>query len=101
MNDDIEFVTSPALFTMTKGLNVQRVTSEAAPPHLGNFGAVSVGPSHLPTVGAVMHVAIHDDKGETFMLTLGRGALKLFTEEMNKGIVDIMAGKFDTPEVSQ
>lgn len=89
------------LRTLTRGLDVRRPDGEAPPPAILSNGGVSVGAGHLPSVGGVIYLCLHDAGGETLMLTLGQRGYRDLALAMNAAADQIENGAFDGPEVAQ
>lgn len=89
---------SGCMATIHTGVMVKRPDGEAQPAQVGPHGGVSVGPSHLPGIGPVMHVAIHHGDGQTQIATLGAQAFAQFGALINESARRIMSGEFDHPE---
>lgn len=96
-----DIFTAPPLKTIGRGVIVQRPIAESAAPTIGPLGGVSIGAAHLPTVGAVVHVAVHHPDGGTLCLTLGRAGFREFALAMNAAAERIQSGDLDRPETRQ
>jgi hypothetical protein len=99
--EEAEIVSAPVLRTIKAGLTVRIPHGELAPPSVGEFGAVSIGPGHIPTVGPVIFVCLHHPDGTTLALTMGPVGYNAFAQLLNAAGEDVQSGQFDQPEVRQ
>jgi len=92
---------APIMHTVPSGVIVQRPEGAAQPAQVGKHGGFSIGAEHMPSVGAVVHVAIHHPDGETMLMTLGASAFNSFAKLFNAAGDAIQRGQHSQPERPQ
>lgn len=95
-----DIITAPMLKTLTAGVLVQKPFGQAAPPSVGPFGGISIGPGHVPTAGPVLHLCIHTGERETLLATIGTAAIPALVDALQDACRRLFSGEFNTPEAS-
>lgn len=93
-----EITTVPLMSTIKRGITVQRPVAEMGRPEIGPFGAVSVGPGHIPGLGGAIHIAFHERDGTTVVATFNPDGLRELVLFLNAAVERVMAGDFDQAE---
>lgn len=96
-----DIYTAPIMHTFPSGVLVQRPEVVAQPAKVGKHGGFSIGAEHLPSVGPVVHVAVHHPEGETLLMTMGVVAYNAFARMFNEAGDAIQRGEFNKPERPQ
>lgn len=95
-----DIITAPLLKTLTAGVMVQKPFGQAAPPNVGPFGGISIGPGHVPGAGPVLHLCIHTGECETLLATIGAAAVPAFVDALQDACRRLVSGEFTTQEGS-
>ena len=98
---DQDIFTAPVMRTVPSGVIVKRPDGELQPAQVGENGGFSIGAAHMPSVGAVVHVAIHHPDGDTLIMTMGLTAFNAFARLFNGAADAIQSGQFREPERPQ
>ena len=96
-----QFTSVPEMSVLSGGVGVDPIVLDlSASPDLSH-GAVSVGASHLPGVGAVFHLGVHSRDGTGLVATFSRAAFERFAFTVGAVCDRLMTGEYDQPEVRQ
>lgn len=98
---ELTVFTAPVLHTVGGGVIVKRPDGQMEAPKIGPSGGFSIGASHQPGFGEVVHVAIHHPDGETLVMMMGAVGYNAFAQLFNAAGDAIQRGDFLEPEVAQ
>lgn len=73
--------------------------AEMAGGEIGPFGAIAIGPAHIPGEGSAMCIAIIGRDGQAHVATLGNAQWAAFGEMANVAAERLEAGEFSQPRV--
>lgn len=100
MGGYLEHTAAPEMTGLRGGVTVNRPTAFAVDVPAGE-SMISVGASHFPGLGGVIHFGVTTHAGETLIATLTGKAFHRFMQTASDMAVRLAAGEFDRPPVRQ